>query len=563
MDTFEHPEWFWGLLPVAAILLAIMIVLKRRQRRLLAYYTPSNLEKMGLLDSLKQTSIRFGFWWIGMVALLVALANPRIAGADKEVDILGSDVVFVLDISRSMRVEDIAPSRLHVAKQFLEKLLTEIPGERVGLVFFAGAAYVQMPLSADHAAAKMFIRQASPDLISNQGTAIGDALSVAAELFDDERNTGRTLVLVTDGEDHEPEAMKKAAKVSSEGVDVLIIGVGTREGGIVPQDAVSLSSDNEDSFVMSSMSPKVLQQIAKETEGEFMMLQNNSEELIRNILTQLQDKEKAKRSVQLRTAYTSLYQWPLGFAILCFMVFVVWPFRGLFLRKKSMVTMILFFLLQLGSLQGQSYQREMKKGEKAFDEGDFQRAITHFGAAAKGDGEARALFNRGTSRMADGDLSGAKNDLEKVLQMAKDSSLLAEASYQLGSVHLREEDWESAEKQFIKTLKWRPGDPKAAHNLMFSRKKKQEAPKEDSSDSKNSKDQQPNESDGDGSSGENNEAQQNNQPRSTPGQEQNNAQKMSKQEAEKLLEAMQKEEAKARARQKMEGPSSGRSGKNW
>jgi len=147
--------------------------------------------------------------------------------------------------------------------------------------------------------------------------------------------------------------------------------------------------------------------------------------------------------------------------------------------------------------------------------------------------------------------------------MAKDSSLLAEASYQLGSVHLREEDWDSAEKQFIKTLKWRPGDPKAAHNLMFSRKKKQEAPKEDSSDSKNSKDQQPNESDGDGSSGENNEAQQNNQPRSTPGQEQNNAQKMSKQEAEKLLEAMQKEEAKARARQKMEGPSSGRSGKNW
>jgi tetratricopeptide (TPR) repeat protein len=563
MDTFEHPEWFWGLLPVAAILLAIMIVFKRRQSRLLTYYSPANLAKMGLSDSLKQAFARFSWWCLGMIALLVALANPRIAGADKDVEILGSDVVFVLDISRSMRVEDIAPSRLHVARQFLEKLISEIPGERVGLVFFAGAAYVQMPLSADHAAAKMFIRQASPDLISNQGTAIGAALSVAADLFDDEANTGRTLVLVTDGEDHEPEAMKKAGEVSSDGIDVLIIGVGTSEGGVVPQDPSSLSGDDENSFVLSRMSPEVLRRIAKETKGQFMILQNNSEELIRKILSQLQDKEKTKRAVQLRTAYTSLYLWPLGIAILCFMAFLVWPFRGLFLRRNSLVTMVLFFTVPLVNLQGQSFQREMKKGEKAFDEGDFQRAITHFGAAAKGDGEARALFNRGTSRMADGDLSGAQEDLEKVIKISKDSSLLADASYQLGNVLLREENWEAAEKQFIKSLKWKPGDPRAAHNLMFSRKKKQETSKEDPSDPNNSKDQQSNEADNDASSGENNEAQQNKQPRPASGQEQNSSQKMSKKEAEKLLEAMQKEEAKARARQKMNGSSSEKSGKNW
>ena len=180
----------------------------------------------------------------------------------------GVDVMLVLDVSKSMLARDIKPSRLERAKQFLLRLVDQLPNDRIGLVLFAGRAYLQMPLTTDHGAAHMYIQEASPDAVPTQGTVIADALRMANAAFNSKERKYKSIVLVSDGEDHDPDAAKVAKQLAQDGVLINTVGIGSPEGSPI-EDPVTgeLKKDQEGHTVISKLNEAELQQLATATNG--------------------------------------------------------------------------------------------------------------------------------------------------------------------------------------------------------------------------------------------------------------------------------------------------------
>jgi Ca-activated chloride channel family protein len=551
---FEQTEWFWGLLPWTGLLIALYFLIRSGRKRLVAHYSPVMLNRMGISPGTRVYWIRYGWFLAGLGFLLVALANPRAPGREKEIDIQGSDVVLVLDISRSMQVKDVAPDRLKRATLFLEQLLKQVPGERVGLVFFAGTAYLQMPLSTDHEVALLFLRQASPEQMTHQGTAIGDALDLAAGVFDDERPTGRTLILLSDGEDHYPETMELASRLPSLGIDFFALGIGTLQGGIVPEDGATVGYNAQP--VISRFSPDNLKKLARAADGRYFDLNEEESIAMQAVVGHIAQAEKTKRAVMVRSDYFLWFQIPLALAFICMLFYFIWPL-SLQGKKGLPGALVLIFFLTSTSGFSQNYNREMRKGAEAFDQKEFSEAEKHFEKAGTPEGDWRGIFNRGTTQMAQGDAAGAASDFEQVIKNDANASVRSDAWYQAGLLASREENWEKAVYNFTQSLKEKPGRTDAAHNLLLARKRQKQAEEEGK---QQASDQQKENQEGDKQQSDPSGSSQ-----SGDGKESAKAppQSMTPQNVERLLEAIQKEENQVQNRMRRQSGRPDRSQKNW
>jgi Ca-activated chloride channel homolog len=320
---WENDIWFIGLAGVVLLFFLLYLSLKRRKTLLFKNFNGANLELMHLNTKFTTDWYRAAFLMISLCSLILALANLQQPGKMNKVDVFGSDVVIALDISRSMLVTDIAPNRLSRSVRFLSDLIRQIQGERIGLVFFAGNAFVQMPLSTDHAAALMFLRNAHPDLLSYQGTAIGDALELSSSLFDDKSSAGRTVVLLSDGEDHFPESLKMAAKLKQQGVRILTLGIGTSRGGEVP---FSSYESGEQQTVISAFNEANLKAIAKEGNGAYYYLDQDLDKILKEVTAEIQNMEKASLAMVVQKEYDSMFQYFLMIALMGYILYIIWPY---------------------------------------------------------------------------------------------------------------------------------------------------------------------------------------------------------------------------------------------
>ena len=213
MFRFEHPSYLYvfALLPLLAI---VFWLFWRWRKRAIGRFAESHLAPLLMPETSRwKHRLKFGLMLLAMAFLIVGMANPQWGSKREKVKRKSVDVLIALDISNSMYAEDVPPSRLERAKKFAENLVEKLKGERIGLVFFAGSAYLQMPVTTDYAAAELFLRSASPDLAASQGTAIGDCIGVARRAFQsDESKSHKALVIITDGEDHDGGAVEEAEK---------------------------------------------------------------------------------------------------------------------------------------------------------------------------------------------------------------------------------------------------------------------------------------------------------------------------------------------------------------
>jgi len=207
-----------------------------------------------------------------------AVMNRRKLGETGAVNRKGIDIAIALDVSKSMLAADPAPNRLERARQFINKLMNQMPDDRIALILFAGKAYLQMPLTTDHGAAQLFVSSAGPDAVPQQGTVITDALEMSARAFDATDKQFKTVVLITDGEDHDKEAAATAGKLSKQGVMINTVGIGSQEGATIIDPATGdLKKDEAGNTVVSKLNEAVLQEIAKETNGIYIHLQSSDE----------------------------------------------------------------------------------------------------------------------------------------------------------------------------------------------------------------------------------------------------------------------------------------------
>ncbi len=246
---------------------------------------------------------------LAFAAGVLAIMNPRRPGGGEAIKRKGIDLAIALDVSKSMWAADLAPSRLERAKQFITKLMSEMPDDRIALILFAGKAYLQMPLTSDHGAAQLFVSAAGPDAVPQQGTDISEALQMSARAFISAEKRFKTVILVSDGEEQQDNAVHTAKDLAGQGVMINSIGIGSPEGAVIPDPLTGENKKDEaGNTVLSKLNEDVLRSVAEKTNGIYLRLQNN-EEAVAAVKAQLaQIDRKAYGDVSLLN-YRTYYLW--------------------------------------------------------------------------------------------------------------------------------------------------------------------------------------------------------------------------------------------------------------
>ena len=244
--------------------------------------------------------------------------NPKIGTKLETVKREGVDVVFAIDVSKSMLAEDVAPNRLEKSQQLVTQIINSLASDRVGIIAYAGSAFPQLPITTDYASAKMFLQNMNTDMLSSQGTAINEAIQLAKTYYNDDEQTNRVLFIISDGEDHEGNSVNIAEEASEEGIRIFTIGVGTTKGGRIPikRNGVVLNykKDQNDQTVITRLQEETLKDIAKEANGEYIY-NNITKETVEKVTEILQNMDKKEFEAKQFADFKDQFQWFLGFGI--------------------------------------------------------------------------------------------------------------------------------------------------------------------------------------------------------------------------------------------------------
>lgn len=278
MFRFANIEMLWWLITTPVFVIAYIIYTKHKRRQLMEFGDQELVAQL-MPDASKGRPIwKFGLLLLAWVLLIVAGSRPQYGQQEKTIKRQGIEVMVALDISNSMLAEDVAPNRLDRAKQILSKMIDNMVDDKVGLVVFAGEAFTQLPITCDYVSAKMFLNTITPNLIPTQGTAIGAALQTAITSFGaTESEAGRAIILITDGENHEDDAIAAAQKAQELGIQVFVVGIGKPDGSPIPKPGTNdYFKDRSGQVVVSRLNEEMCQQIAEAGNGIYVRCDNTN-----------------------------------------------------------------------------------------------------------------------------------------------------------------------------------------------------------------------------------------------------------------------------------------------
>ena len=336
MFRFAHIEMLWLLLLIPAFTAAYIAIVRRKQRQLRQFGDPELLAELMPNVSRTRPAIKFALLMVALALLVVAAARPQYGQKEKTVKRQGIEVMFALDISNSMLAEDVAPNRLNRAKQMLSKLIDD---DKVGLIIFAGEAYTQLPITCDYVSAKMFLNTISPDLIRVQGTAIGDAIMTSIRSFgSDESDASRAIILITDGENHEDDAIAAAKAANEKGIKIFVVGIGKPDGSPIPIPGTNnFRKDRAGNVVVSKLNEDMCREIAQAGQGMYVRC-DNTNTATRALQKELNTLATSEFETKVYADYNEQYQ---GFVLLAFLILVIDFF--IFNRKNKTLSKIDIF----------------------------------------------------------------------------------------------------------------------------------------------------------------------------------------------------------------------------
>ena len=277
MLRFEDPIYLWMLLIIPILVLMRFIVWRKRKRNLRKFGDPSLLKEMMPDVSKYRPTIKFCLLLSAITILIFMIARPQVGYKISHEKREGIEVLIALDISNSMLAQDVIPSRLEKSKLLIEDLVDHFTNDKVGLVVFAGDAFVQLPITNDYVSAKMFLQNINPSLITTQGTDLARAISLSQSCFTQREHIGRAIIVITDGEDHEGGALEAAREAYKKGISVFILGVGTSKGVPIPDGNGGYLKDNSGQTVLSALNEQMCQQVAKAGNGVYIHVDNTSD----------------------------------------------------------------------------------------------------------------------------------------------------------------------------------------------------------------------------------------------------------------------------------------------
>lgn len=335
MLKFEHIEYLnalWLLIPLFAFFVWYSFYRKKKQE---AFASNALFKRLAPFNSSNKLYIKFTLYVLAYISLCVGLANPQIGTKFETVKREGVDVMIAIDVSKSMDAKDTQPSRMLKARQFVSNLITKMSNDRVGLIVFAGNAYLQMPLTIDYSAARMYLKQVNTNLIPNQGTAIGAAVNIAQKSFPENGENQKVMIVISDGENHEGDAESAIEQAKKNGIKVITIGVGTTKGAPIPLGAKGqFKKDNKGEIVTTKLNEGMLKDLAKEANGTYYNIADN--DAMDNIVASLGSLDGKVFEEKVITDYKDHFQLFLLIAIVLLIIEFVMSY------KKSKIQLNLF-----------------------------------------------------------------------------------------------------------------------------------------------------------------------------------------------------------------------------
>lgn len=323
MFRFEQEIHLYALVILPILLVFFMIAWNARKKALQRFGNNSLLVQLMPRVSKYKHGVKFVLLMIALAFLIVGWANPQWGTKKEKVKRKSADIFIALDVSRSMMTEDVRPNRMERAKVFAQKLIQGLQGERLGTIIFAGNAYLQMPLTTDYSAAQLFTKSANPNMAPSQGTAIVDAIDLAEQSFAEDAQHHKALVIITDGENHDQEALERAQEARENGLLIFTVGVGTTEGGFIPtvvNGRLDYKRDKTGNPVRSSLNTEMLQDLANAGDGVYFNLNENSDAVIAALQESIDRLEKKEMEQRVFNEYESYFQYFIALALLFLMI---------------------------------------------------------------------------------------------------------------------------------------------------------------------------------------------------------------------------------------------------
>lgn len=319
MFRFESPAYLWLLWSIPVLAIIRFVCYKLRRKKLLRFGEMSLVNRLMPNVSKIRPSVKF---WLSVAALalmIVMLARPQMGSKISHEERNGIETIIAMDISNSMLAEDVVPSRLQKSKMLVENLVDHFTNDKIGLVVFAGDAFVQLPITTDYVSAKMFLQDINPSLIQTQGTDIARAISLSMNSFTQQKGLGKAIILITDGEDHEGVALEAAKEAKKKGINVFILGVGSSNGAPIPLGNGDYMRDNAGNTVMTALNEQMCRDVAKAGSGTYIHVDNTSDaqEKLNDELSRLQ---KGETDNVVYSEYNEQFQ---AFALLALILLII------------------------------------------------------------------------------------------------------------------------------------------------------------------------------------------------------------------------------------------------
>ena len=562
MFRFEEPTYLYLLaaLPLIAIL---RWVLERKQlKRLKLFGDPTLLRHLMPDVSKMRPVVKFWMLLAAMALIIVMMARPQMGTRISHEKRTGIESIIAMDISNSMLAEDVTPSRLDRTKMMVENLVDNFTDDKIGLIVFAGDAFVQLPITSDYVSAKMFLSEIEPSLIATQGTDIATAINMAANSFTQQQGVGKAIIVITDGEDHEGGALEAAKAAKKKGMRVYVLGVGSDKGAPIPLGNGDYMKDRTGNTVMTKLNEEMCRQIAEAGGGAYIHVDNNT-----NAQRQL-DSELAKLSKKemQSTIYSDYDEQFQAFGIIAIILLILEicilesknPIArrlNIFGRKQRTTTLIVALLVASASF-AQNDRRYITQGNKLFRSGQFDKAeVAYRKAIEKNPRNPQAHYNLGNSLMAQKKDSAAVQSFQKSTELETSKIRKAMAFHNMGVVCQQHKMYGEAIEAYKNSLRLNPKDDATRYNLELCKRQQRNQKNQDKQDQNKHKDKNGNDQKDEKQKNKDKQDQKKN----------NNENKMSKENAEQMLNAAMQQEKSTQQRMKkaMQKPRTNKLDKEW
>ena len=495
MFRFESPIYLYLLVLIPLLALIRYLSYRNQKKRLRKFGEPSLLKALMPDVSRFRPSVKFWILQGALALLIVMLARPQMGTKINHEKRVGIETIIAMDISNSMRAEDIVPNRLDRSKMMVENLVDHFTNDKIGLIVFAGDAFVQLPITSDYVSAKMFLSSIDPSMMASQGTDIARAIEMASHSFTQEEGIGKAIVVITDGEDHEGGAVEAAEAAKKNGMRVYVLGVGSTQGAPIPVPGTgNYMQDNTGNTVMSALNEDMCKQVAQAGGGAYIHVENNSaaQEQLDNELDKLAKKET---STAVYSEFDEQFQ---AFGVLALLLLIleicIFDRRNPLLKHVSLfgkrkVAVMLLFLTAL-SVTAQTDRQYIRQGNKQFRMGDYPNAeVSYRKAIEQNPKNPQASFNLGNALMAQKKDSAAVTQFENASRLETNPLRKAQSFHNIGVICQTHKMYGEAIEAYKNALRLNPNDDETRYNLVLCKHQKQKQDQQKQNQGQNNDDQ--------------------------------------------------------------------------